>query len=60
MKTRFTVILSVLAGITIGAVGVLHAQGQPPVYFIAENDVTDPDGVAKFRNYAVPGDRAIA
>lgn len=46
MKTRYTVMASMLAGIAIGAVATqsLHAQVKPPVYFIAENDVTDPQG----------------
>jgi uncharacterized protein (DUF1330 family) len=25
----------------------LHAQCKPPVYYVGENDVTDPDGYAK-------------
>ena len=46
MKTRYTVMASMLAGIAIGAVAIqgLYAQGKPPVYFIAENDVMDPQG----------------
>jgi uncharacterized protein (DUF1330 family) len=46
MKTHYTVMASMLAGIAIGTVAVqsLHAQAKPPVYFIAENDVTDPEG----------------
>src|SRR3954469_7620533 len=38
-----------LAGITIGAGGVqvLHAQTKPPVYFIGEIEVTNPEGYAK-------------
>jgi len=35
-----------LAGVAIGAIAIqsLYAQAKPPVYFVAENDVTDPDG----------------
>src|SRR5689334_6527820 len=46
MKTRYTVALSMLAGVAIGAIAIqsLYAQAKPPVYFVAENDVTDPDG----------------
>jgi uncharacterized protein (DUF1330 family) len=46
MKTHYTVAVSMLAGIAIGAVAIqnLHAQAKPPVYFVAENDVTDPEG----------------
>ena len=49
MKTQHAVALSMLAGIGIGAVAVqgLHAQAKPPIYFIGEIDVTDPDAYAK-------------
>ena len=49
MRTQYTVALSMLAGIGIGAVVVqgLHAQAKPPVYYIAEIDVTNPDAYAK-------------
>jgi uncharacterized protein (DUF1330 family) len=49
MKTRFTVGLSILTGITVGAVAVqyLHAQAKPPAYVIGEIDVADQDGYAK-------------
>ena len=49
MNTRSTVALSMLAGVAIGAVAVqgLHAQAKPPVYYVAEIDVTNPDAYAK-------------
>src|ERR1700674_5835093 len=49
MKTHYTVALAMLAGVAIGAVAVqgLHAQAKPPVYYIGENDVTNPDGYTK-------------
>jgi uncharacterized protein (DUF1330 family) len=49
MKACFTVALSVLTGITIGAVAIqcLHAQARPPAYVIAEIDVANQDGYAK-------------
>lgn len=49
MKTRFIAALSILAGIGIGAVAVetLHAAATPPVYFIAENELTNPEAYAK-------------
>ena len=42
MKTKYTVALSMLAGMAIGAVVIqsLHAQAKPPVYMIALNEVT--------------------
>ncbi len=44
MKTRYTVALSVLAGVAVGAGAVrgLHAQATPPAYVVAEIDVTNP------------------
>jgi uncharacterized protein (DUF1330 family) len=49
MKTHCTVTLAMLAGFGLGAVAVqgLHAQAKPPVYYIAEIDVTNPDAYAK-------------
>src|SRR2546427_4926783 len=49
MKTRYAVALAVVVGFGLGAVAVqgLHAQAKPPVYYIAEIDVTNPDAYAK-------------
>jgi uncharacterized protein (DUF1330 family) len=49
MKTRFTVALSMLAGIGLGAAAVqgLHAQARVPTYYIAEIEVTNLDGYLK-------------
>jgi uncharacterized protein (DUF1330 family) len=46
MRVRYAAVASMFAGIAIGAVALesLHAQAKAPVYFIAENDVTDPEG----------------
>ena len=43
MKTRYSVALSVLAGVAVGAAAVhaLHAQAKPPAYVIAEIDVAN-------------------
>ena len=43
MKTRYTVALSVLAGLAVGAAAVetLHAQAKPPAYVVAEIEVTN-------------------
>src|SRR5215204_81906 len=45
MRTHFTIALSMLTGIAVGAVAVrgLHAQSKPMVYLINEIDVTDPE-----------------
>jgi hypothetical protein len=42
MKTGTTVALAILAGFGCGAVPVqtLHAQVKPPVYYVAQNDLT--------------------
>ena len=49
MKARYTVALATLAGIGIGAAAVqgLHAQAKPPVYYIAEVDVTELEPYTK-------------
>ena len=48
MKPRYTLALAA-AGFGLGALAVegLHAQAKPPVYYIAEIDVTNPDAYAK-------------
>jgi len=59
MKTGYTIVVSSLAGLAIGAaaVEVLHAQAKPPVYAIALNQLTDPEGYAK--DYLPKGRAAI-
>jgi uncharacterized protein (DUF1330 family) len=49
MKTKYTVALSMLAGISIGAFAIerLHAQVKPPVYLVTEIDVTNPEAYGK-------------
>src|ERR1700693_2441294 len=49
MKTQFTVALSMLAGVAVGAVAVqgLHAQAKPPVYSVTEIDVTNVEAYTK-------------
>jgi uncharacterized protein (DUF1330 family) len=49
MKNQYKVTLAMLVGVGIGAVAGegLHAQAKPPVYFISEIDVTNPDAYAK-------------
>ena len=48
MKTKYTIALAIVSGFGLGAVAVesLHAQARPPVYYIAEVDVTN-QGVAQ-------------
>jgi uncharacterized protein (DUF1330 family) len=49
VKTKYTVALSMLAGIAVGAVAIqgLHAQTKPPVYLVTEVVVTDPEAYRK-------------
>jgi uncharacterized protein (DUF1330 family) len=49
MRTRYVVVLAVSVGFGLGAVVVqgLHAQVKPPVYYIGEIDVTNPDAYVK-------------
>jgi len=49
MRTFLTAALAMLAGVTIGGVGVhrLSAQVKPPAYVIGEIDVADPENYAK-------------
>jgi uncharacterized protein (DUF1330 family) len=50
--------LGVLAGMGMGAIAVqgLHAQATPPIYYVGEIDVTDPEG---YTNEYLPKARAI-
>ena len=59
MKNRFIIALSLLGGIAVGSLGVhtLNAQGNPPVYMIAVNEVIDPAGYRK--NYLPPAQKSI-
>jgi uncharacterized protein (DUF1330 family) len=59
MKTHFTVVLSILAGVAVGAAAVqaLHAQATPPAYVVAEIDVTNLEPFDK--EYVPPAARAI-
>jgi len=49
MGSNYKIALAVTAGVAIGALAVqgLHAQAKPPVYYVAEIDVTNPDAYAK-------------
>jgi uncharacterized protein (DUF1330 family) len=45
MKTRYTVLVSMIAGAAVGAAAIqgLHAQAKAPLYLITEIDVKDAD-----------------
>src|SRR6266849_6304334 len=59
MKTRYTVALSIWAGVAVGAAAVqaLHAQAKPPAYVVAEIDVMNPGPYDK--EYVPPAAKAI-
>jgi uncharacterized protein (DUF1330 family) len=59
MKTRFTIAASMLVGAALGgaAIQALHAQAKPPVYMIAINEVSNPDGYAK--EYVPPAQKSV-
>jgi uncharacterized protein (DUF1330 family) len=58
MKFSIGVALGVLAGMGIGAIAVqgLHAQATPPIYYVTEIDVSDPEA---YTNEYLPKARAI-
>jgi uncharacterized protein (DUF1330 family) len=75
MKTRFTVTLSMLAGIAIGAVAIqgLHAQAKPKAYIVSETEVLDEAALKVYsplvraatdaaggRRVAAPGGKTVA
>jgi uncharacterized protein (DUF1330 family) len=49
MKVQYKIAIAMVASAALGglAVEVLHAQAKPPVYVIAEINVTNPDAYAK-------------
>jgi uncharacterized protein (DUF1330 family) len=49
MRTSYRNAMVLLAGVSLGALAVegLHAQAKPPVYYVSEIDVHDPDAYAK-------------
>jgi uncharacterized protein (DUF1330 family) len=50
MKTKYTVALSMLAGVAIGAIAVhgLHAQAKPKAYQVTESEVIDAAAIAAY------------
>ena len=59
MKPRWTVALSMLVGIVLGAavIQTLHAQAKPPVYMIAINEVSNQEGYTK--EYVPPAQKSV-
>jgi len=49
MKARYTVLAAAVAGFAAGAVTIeqLHAQAKPPVFYVAEIDMKNPEAYQK-------------
>jgi uncharacterized protein (DUF1330 family) len=49
MRANYKTVAAMLAGIALGGITVhgLHAQSKPPVYYVAEIDVTNLDAYTK-------------
>jgi uncharacterized protein (DUF1330 family) len=60
MKTKYTVALSMLAGVAIGVVAVqgLQAQGKPKAYIVTESEVLDAPALAAYVPQAQAAARA--
>jgi len=50
VKIQYTVALSVLAGVALGAVAIqgLHAQAKPKAYLVTESEVLDAAALASY------------
>lgn len=59
MKAQHMIVLSLLAGITLGALGVqvLHAQAKPGAYVLGEIDVADAERY--FKEYVPTAAKAV-
>jgi uncharacterized protein (DUF1330 family) len=61
MKPKFTLAVALVTGVAIGAgaVEVLHAQGKPPVYTIAQIQIKEGDQDAYMKEYAPKAQAAL-
>src|SRR6516162_7322006 len=50
MKTRYTVVLSMIAGVALGAAAIqgLHAQAKPKAYLVTESEILDSAALASY------------
>ncbi len=60
MKTQYTVALSLLVGVAVGAAAIqgLHAQAKPPAYVVAEIELSNPEAFVK--EFAPLAQKALA
>jgi uncharacterized protein (DUF1330 family) len=57
MNVRLQLPLCALAaGVMLGGIGVsvLHAQTKPPAFFVADFELTDPEGIKPYREQFLP------
>ena len=61
MKTRYTVALSMIAGVALGAAAIqsIHAQAKSKVYFISESEVVDRAAVAAWNSQVQQAIKAV-
>jgi len=61
MKSKYTLALAAVTGVTIGAVAVevLHAQGKPPVYTIAQIQIKEGDADVYMKEFAPKAQTAL-
>ena len=60
MKIKYTVALSLLAGVALGAVAIqgLHAQAKPKAYLVTEGEVLDAAKIASYTAALATGQKA--
>lgn len=49
MKTNYKLAIALVAGAAIGGAAIqgLHAQATPPVYYVSQNEISNPDAYVK-------------
>jgi uncharacterized protein (DUF1330 family) len=60
MKTRYTVVLSMIAGAAVGAAAIqgLHAQAKPKAYLVTESEILDRAAVPPYGSALSPAMQA--
>jgi uncharacterized protein (DUF1330 family) len=60
MKTRYTVVLSMIAGAAVGAAAIqgLHAQAKPKAYLVTESEILDRSAVQQYGSALNPAMQA--
>jgi uncharacterized protein (DUF1330 family) len=60
MRTRYTVVLSMIAGAAVGAAAIqgLHAQAKPKAYLVTESEILDRSAVQQYGSALSPAMQA--